>query len=65
MISWKIRQPKARRQARTARVKPSAMPITTARTDFDPVKCFPTRGVVGTIGTFFLCLIPYSSNFND
>ena len=23
----------------------------------DPVKCFSTRGVAGTIGTFFLCLI--------
>jgi hypothetical protein len=28
-------------------VKPSAIPITTSRTDADPVKCFSTCGIVG------------------
>ena len=31
-------------------VEPSAMPITTSRTDADPVKCFSTCGIVGMAG---------------
>jgi hypothetical protein len=30
-------------------VKPSAIPITTSRTDSEPVKCFSRCGIVGRI----------------